>query len=110
MSERERERERERRAAAHALENHRESSPAVLLSLSGVLAGLWLALGRWTGRGQVSVRPCQLDRMLPRASVYAAGTWTEPERRVVGCTGMHAVGWPGIPAALPRLLPTVRPR
>lgn len=94
--------EKERNGApAHASESQR----ALLRLAFSLRRSCWLALRRSTGRGQVSVRPCQLDRMLPRAS-YTAGTWTG----VVGCTGMHAVGWSGIPAALPRLLLTVRPR
>lgn len=94
--------EKERNGApAHASQSQR----ALLRLAFSLRRSCWLPLRRSTGRGQVSVCPCQLDRMLPRAS-YTAGTWTG----VVGCTGMHAVGWSGIPAALPRLLLTVRSR
>lgn len=42
-------------------------------------------------RGQVVLRPCRADRMLPGFLRVQSG----PRIRVVGCTGMHAVGWPG---------------
>lgn len=42
-------------------------------------------------RGQVLLRPCRTDRMLPGFLRVQSG----PRIRVVGCTGMHAVGWPG---------------
>lgn len=44
-----------------------------------------------TIRGQVLLRPCRADRMLPGFLRVQSG----PGIRVVGCTGMHAVGWPG---------------
>lgn len=65
----------------------------------------------WTGRGQVSVRPCQPDRMLLLLLLLLPHRLRIPRfeagpRYSRLYTGMHAVGWPGIPAALPRLLYT----
>lgn len=69
---------------------HEESQThTVVLSLSLFLTRSSLRFS--DDRGQVLLRPCRADRMLPGFLRVQSG----PRIRVVGCTGMHAVGWPG---------------